>query len=99
MSFIFYISGNGNPEHYWMWRNPSLKNILDNMIERGDIAPLIYSYTDILSLTDLLAAWKISRSGAYDDQDRQRHRQQRRLFFMQIPPGRENEKQLTRAAF
>ena len=40
---VFYLlhGGNGNPEHYWMWRNPSLKNILDNMIERGDIAPLI----------------------------------------------------------
>lgn len=40
---VLYLlhGGNGNPEHYWMWRNPSLKNILDNMIERGDIEPLI----------------------------------------------------------
>lgn len=40
---VFYLfhGGNGNPEHYWMWRNPSLKNILDNMIEKGLLEPLI----------------------------------------------------------
>ncbi len=40
---VFYLlhGGNGNPEHYWMWPNPSLKNILDNMIQRGEIDPLI----------------------------------------------------------
>lgn len=40
---VFYLlhGGNGNPEHYWMWRNPSLKNIIDNMIQRGELDPLI----------------------------------------------------------
>lgn len=40
---VFYLlhGGNGNPEHYWMWNNPSLKNILDNMIEQGLIDPVI----------------------------------------------------------
>ena len=40
---VFYLlhGGNGNPEHYWMWRNPSLKNIIDNMIERGELDPVI----------------------------------------------------------